>query len=487
VYKAFSVNNRFIFTMVAFITSVSVVVIAIAVGWLVLYNENDADHANTKFETKTVTSTDSTLKPDDSQTTIDAVIYVIGDLHGDVECARQWVDRTQLIHPSTKQWINSTSHLVFLGDYVDKGIHSKGTIEYVKHLTDTYPKYVTALLGNHEIELLRDRTESIWGGGTAAYYQLPYATTHPGEYLNYLPTDDITEIDYTVVETLYNASIEVYGRGLYRNVVFVPDIKHKGSILHFIENEAQRTIVQDRLLTYQKAYIDAYRTGTVLGTWLEQRPIIKILYGTIFMHGGLSQSSAPHIRTVSDVDHLNQQFNINAMESRLHTFLESTTLGKVVYDLLVYRGNHKDGACSWLPNVLPKGIYRLAVGHTPSSNVRINDCGNHRNNNILASSSSRRMAESQHRIDGYSIFALDSALSRWFRNSGNDYCSGTHTYHSFNQQYTCHKKVDHCQGQIVRITHSSNSNEKDTPPSSIEKENKAAESHRFVQVDILTV
>jgi hypothetical protein len=294
-----------------------------------------------------------------------------------------------------------------------------------------------------------------------------------------------------VIETLYNASVEVYGRGLYRNVFFVPDIRHKGSILHFIENESKRAIVQDRLSTYQKAYIDTYRTGTVLGTWLEQRPIIKVLYGTMFMHGGLSSTAAAHLRTVNDIDHLNQQFNLNAIESRLQTFLESTQLGKIIYDLLVYRGNHKDGACDWLPNVLPKGIFRLAVGHTPSSNVRIKDCTHHSNNNnkilTMSSSTSRRLTESQHIIDGYSIFALDSALSRWFRNSGNDYCSGTHTYHSFNQQYTCHKKVDQCQGQIVRITHTSATKKKSTPLSLLDNKSDEAESYRSVQIDILTL
>lgn len=472
--------------MVALITSLSVVVAAISIGWLLVLRRTAPDDHPTASPVATIETTPRT--DTGSSDWYDAVVYVIGDLHGDVECARQWVDRTQLINPTTNEWVNSTSHLVFLGDYVDKGIYSRGTIEYVKHLTDTYPEYVTALLGNHEIELLRDRTESIWGGGSASYYQLPYATTHPGEYLNYLPPDEITDIDHMVVETLYNASIEVYGRGLYRNVYFVPDLHHKGSILHFIENEERRGIVQERLKTYQKAYIDTYRTGTVLGSWLEQRPIVKVLHGTMFMHGGLSQTSASHIRTMTDIDHLNEQFKVNAMESRLHTFLESTKLGKVVYDLVVYRGNHKEGACVWLPNVLPKGVYRLAVGHTPSSNVRITDCHNERNNNLLAVS--RRSAESQHTIDGFSIFALDSALSRWFRNSGNDYCSGTHTYHSSNQQYTCRSKVDQCQGQIVRIRHEtirSSHNERTIPTSAVDKQTELDKRHRSVQVDILTI
>jgi Calcineurin-like phosphoesterase len=442
--------------MVAVIASISVVVLAIVVA--ILYKEKV--HRDTSVDRATSTSTAvRTNHTVDSNIEAAAVIYVIGDLHGDAECAKQWVHRTQLIHPTTREWINTSSHLIFLGDYVDKGIHSRQTIEYVKQLTDSYPQQVTALLGNHEIELLRDRSESVWGstqrGDHIGYHQLPYATVHPREYLNYLPPDNITETDSMVVDALYNATIEVYGRGLRSNVNFVPDIRHKGSILHYIDDDHIRKVVQERLTIYQKAYLDTYRTGTVLGTWLEQRPIIKALHGTLFMHGGFSPQTATQIRTESDIEELNHQFTTHATEIKLHTFLQSTILGQTVYDIVVYRGNHKENACEMLPTVLPQGMYRLAVGHTPSSNIRINDC------NLLddfsSGASSRRKTKQQQLSHGYyenyTIFALDSALSRWFRNSGNDYCSGTHAYQSSNRQYTCHQMIHQCEGQIIRMTH----------------------------------
>jgi Calcineurin-like phosphoesterase len=469
------------------ILSVAVVSISIAAAWWL----HEAQRSQQQQQQMTSSSNNDNIVDMSSNT---AAIYVIGDLHGDVECAQQWVHRTQLINPTTKEWRNISEHLIFLGDYIDKGIQSRQTIEYVKQLTDRYPNQVTALLGNHEIELLRDRSEAIWGGSTArvGYYQLPYATVHPGEYLNYIynPVDDdsstssrssssnIIETDRIVVDALYNATIEVYGRGLHRKVFFIPDLKHTNSILHYIPKHLQ-SIVQERLIVYQKAYIDTYRTGTELGTWLEQRPIVKVLYGTIFMHGGLSKTTASLLRTMSDIQYLNEQFTIHAIESKLHTFLQSTAIGQAIYDLVVYRGNHKEGACHWLPNVLPKGIYRLAVGHTPSSTVRIKDCMNDQH---TTSQSRRTVMKSQY--DGYSILALDSALSRWFRNSGNDYCSGNHTYQSSNGQYTCHKKVDRCEGQIVRIKHTSPST---IALSSLAKLEDSTIDHQSVQIDIITM
>lgn len=349
------------------------------------------------------------------------VVYVIGDLHGDVECAKHWVQKTGLIRMN--EWVDETSHLVFMGDYVDKGITSRQTVEYVKSLTDRFPAHVTALLGNHELELLRDRTEKVWGNG--GYFQLPYASVHPAEYLGYLPT--VTESDRISVDALYNASVEVYGRGLYRSVFFVPDIKQPSSILHLVP-ENLRSLVQDRLSAFQKAYLDTYRTGTVLGTWLEQRPIVTVIDGTFFVHGGLSAEAAPFVRTAADVRSLNEQFFQHATEMKLHKFLEQTATGQAIYNMLVYRGNHKEGACLWLSQVLPTGVDRLAVGHTPGSTVRLSQC-----------------------INNQSILALDAALSRWFRNSGNDYCLGDHVRVSSNGQYTCDKKSDVCPGQIVRI------------------------------------
>ena len=53
-------------------------------------------------------------------------VYVIGDLHGDVECARHWVNKTNLV--SGKKWVDPSSSLVFLGDYIDKGPTSRQTV-----------------------------------------------------------------------------------------------------------------------------------------------------------------------------------------------------------------------------------------------------------------------------------------------------------------------------------------------------------------------
>ena len=181
-------------------------------------------------------------------------IWVIGDLHGDAECARHWVNRTGLVGPDGK-WTDPTSHLVFVGDYVDKGPTSKQVVELVKSLTDGYPSHVTALLGNHEMELLLDRDRSRWDAwGGSGFFGLAYASAHPGEYLNYIGREPTAE-DEAVVNALYTASVEVYGSGMHSQVYMAPpELVGDKSILRFVP-EQMHGMVTERLREYQQAYL----------------------------------------------------------------------------------------------------------------------------------------------------------------------------------------------------------------------------------------
>lgn len=360
-------------------------------------------------------------------------IYVIGDLHGDAACAEHWVKKTGLIEydeydtdGGTGRWTDPTSHLVFVGDYVDKGPTSRQVVELVKGLTERFSSHVTALLGNHEMELLLDRDRGrwdMWGG--AGFFGLSYASAHPGEYLNYIDREPTAE-DEAVVEALYKASVEVYGHGMHKEMHMAPSalVGNDKSILRFVPAD-MRNLVEKRLEEYQQAYLDAYRSGTELGTWLEDRPILAQLNETIFVHGGISQHGKALIEKFG-VDGINVLFRENSKDKQLGAFIETTREGQIIYDLLTFRGNHQDGACQYLPQLLPEGVSRLGVGHTPSNSVRL-ECGD-------------------------TFLALDSSLGRWFRNSGNEYCPGHEQVTSSNSRYVCKEINELCEGQIVKLT-----------------------------------
>jgi hypothetical protein len=351
------------------------------------------------------------------------VIYAIGDLHGDAQCAAFWVERIGVVDSTNRptKWMQPGATLVFMGDYIDRGPTSLQTIQFVKSLTDAFPSNVIALMGNHEMELLKDRDPT----RPYKYYQLPYATTHPGEYLNYLDREP-DEKDHFTLDVLLNASLEVYGNNWHGSFLFAPNGAHGKYGITQLLPEDVRPDVEDRLREYQNAYISAFASNTTLGQWLEQLPIVFVKNDVFFCHGGLSQTATDVVKDFENFDSFNNHVQTFTHEGKLLHFLENTRVGRATEELLSYRGNHKSGACDSLSKILNglNGVTRLAVGHTPGRTVR--------------------------QLCGGRLLALDSMLGRWIRTSGNQYCPNTQRK-SQNGKFTCPNLTPTCQGQIVRI------------------------------------
>ena len=383
----------------------------------------------------------------------EAAAYIIGDLHGDYICAKYWVNKTGLVlglsndededDMSSWSWADNSSKLVFMGDYIDKGPTSKQTVEFVKKLTDRFPEYVTALLGNHELQLLKDRHEYQKYG--SAYFQYPYAVVHPLEYLNFVDAenDDFSlDDDKLVVDALYNASLEVYAYNAYSKVQFSPnsDPKHF-SIVQLIPQEELRNKAQTRLAVYQDSYINAFASNTSLGQWLQTRPVLHMTHNTLLMHGGLTPKLAKFLSSNNNITHnilsinnlfqSNSAFHENDDESHtLNYFLENTFHGQLIEEFIWYRGNFKKDGCDMLQSHIQNNpseefFSRIAVGHTPDMNIR-QLCNN-------------------------TLLAVDSSLSRWFRVMGNNYCRGDKIQISSNGQFECPKINHHCEGEIIKI------------------------------------
>lgn len=80
--------------------------------------------------------------------------YIISDIHGSYQAFRNLLLHAQLIDDSN-QWIGGEAFLFLLGDYVTSGPHSKQVIDLIRALEGQAPNQVIALLGNHELLLLR--------------------------------------------------------------------------------------------------------------------------------------------------------------------------------------------------------------------------------------------------------------------------------------------------------------------------------------------
>ena len=155
---------------------------------------------------------------DDLQT-----LWAIGDLHGDPLCARHWVRRTGLVAgdlngaPENWSWPDATAHLIFMGDYIDKGPQPRATLDFVRALTGAFPTRITALLGNHEVNLLHDR--ELPSGNR--YLELPWAASHPRSYAEWLPAELRTENTTRAFALLQSALLLVYEQNLFLSLIHI--------------------------------------------------------------------------------------------------------------------------------------------------------------------------------------------------------------------------------------------------------------------------
>lgn len=117
-----------------------------------------------------------------------ALVYAIGDIHGSLQKLRDLMtlcERHADGRPTT---------FIFLGDYIDRGPHSRGVIEALMDMQSRQPDRVIALKGNHEavaIEIIDGETQAeIWlrEGGTATLrsYHIDDARDLPHEHVTWL-------------------------------------------------------------------------------------------------------------------------------------------------------------------------------------------------------------------------------------------------------------------------------------------------------------
>lgn len=88
---------------------------------------------------------------------------IVGDVHGEIDALEAILDRLGQARPADGQ-----PHLVFLGDLVDRGPDSLAVVDRVAALVAE--GRASCILGNHELNLLRDRKRSgnRWFWGEAA-------------------------------------------------------------------------------------------------------------------------------------------------------------------------------------------------------------------------------------------------------------------------------------------------------------------------------
>ncbi|MDF1719169.1 MAG: metallophosphoesterase family protein [Minwuia sp.] len=78
-------------------------------------------------------------------------IYAIGDVHGRADCLNRLLKAIANDLPDADK---ASSHIVFLGDYVDRADDSREVIDHCIDFSESWPGQVVFLRGNHEEALM---------------------------------------------------------------------------------------------------------------------------------------------------------------------------------------------------------------------------------------------------------------------------------------------------------------------------------------------
>lgn len=107
-------------------------------------------------------------------------VYAIGDIHGCLTALKTLFKNLR---------INENDHVVFLGDYVDRGPDSKGVIDWL--IENGKKHHFTFLKGNHEIMMLESRksreTLTSWLGFGGHETLLSYGINNDSQWQDLIP------------------------------------------------------------------------------------------------------------------------------------------------------------------------------------------------------------------------------------------------------------------------------------------------------------
>lgn len=78
----------------------------------------------------------------------------VGDTHGDLDASVKVI----------ANYFDENTKICFLGDYVDRGPHSKRNVDYLLEKREKYPEKIFLLQGNHErYDIVRFHPADFWG------------------------------------------------------------------------------------------------------------------------------------------------------------------------------------------------------------------------------------------------------------------------------------------------------------------------------------
>jgi len=260
-------------------------------------------------------------------------IVAFGDIHGDYQRLVDLLHTAGLVD-GKNAWTGGATHLVLVGDFVDRGDHSAQVMDLLMELEPQARKaggQLHALLGNHEAMDL--------------YGDLRYVTKD--DFAGFAAANNNGANSKDVRDRVMRQALE--------------DLKHQGSPP--ADEAAWSKQFQDEHPLGWVEHRLAYQADGKYGKWLRQQNAIIKINDAVFLHGGISEKYAALTR--------------REINSKIREELSDFTklAGGIVTDdqegPLWYRGlgqlpEDDKGMAALLPRILAtQQVRHIVIGHTP--------------------------------------------------------------------------------------------------------------------------
>ncbi|HEY5623512.1 MAG TPA: metallophosphoesterase [Gammaproteobacteria bacterium] len=180
-------------------------------------------------------------------------VVAVADIHG-AHSAFVDVLRQSGVIDDSDAWVGGDTHLVIVGDVVDRGADSRAAMDLIRRLEDEAPAAggaVHLVLGNHELMNLTGDLRYVAAGEYAAF-----------------AADESTERRDAAFERLQSRRAA--------NGEPLPD----------------RPSFDEQFPPGYFAHRDAFSAQGEYGAWLLEQPLLLVVNETVFVHGGLSAATA---------------------------------------------------------------------------------------------------------------------------------------------------------------------------------------------------
>lgn len=249
-----------------------------------------------------------------------ARIVAISDIHGDVEAMTETLRRADIIDVE-QQWQGGNSHLVIVGDILDRGPSSRQAMDLLMRLEQQAAATggaVHVLVGNHEAMLLTGDMRYVSAAEYAAFAAEETAAERERWLLGYA---ERLGLDAAVARASFDEQFPVGYFAMRR----------------------------------------AFRPNGKYGAWLLEKNFIVVIDGTAFVHGGLSP-----LVTNLGLDGLNASLGkeLRAFTGALNTLTDAS--------ILLPTDSHYDYA-EILRNAMPKPNASKAVMNALRMAVSLNE------------------------------------------------------------------------------------------------------------------